>query len=61
MWAIFPEVGKFLTLHYCSQLRHHFSSHFGAYFIFLSFSDFDFSDETRTETIIFGTFLFGVF
>jgi hypothetical protein len=47
MWAIFPEVSKFLTLHCCSQLRHHYSSHFGAYFIFLSFSDFDLKIKIR--------------
>jgi hypothetical protein len=36
MWAIFPEVSQCLILNCCSQLRHHFTSHFGAYFIFLS-------------------------
>ncbi len=46
MWAIFPEVSKCLTVHCCSQLRHHFSSHFGANFIFLSFFNFKLKIKT---------------
>jgi hypothetical protein len=47
MWAIFPEVSKCLTVHCCSQLRHHFSSHFGANFIFLSFANFKLKIKIR--------------